>query len=64
MAHAFTTCPPNRAASLPNYITRVWTTDDGLPDSSVTTIIQSHDGYLWVGTQRSGAVRWCAFHGF
>ena len=44
------------AASLPNYITRVWTTDDGLPDSSVMDVIQSHDGYLWVGT-RSGLAR-------
>ena len=38
------------AASLPNYITRVWTTDDGLPNSSVTAVLQSHDGYLWLGT--------------
>jgi len=44
------------AASLPNYITRVWTTDDGLPDSRVTAVLQSHNGYLWVGT-RSGLAR-------
>ena len=44
------------AATTPNYITRVWTTDDGLPDSSVTAVLQSHDGYLWVGT-RSGLAR-------
>ena len=44
------------AVSLPNYITRVWTTDDGLPDSRVTAVIQSHDGYLWLGT-RSGLAR-------
>ena len=44
------------AASLPNYITRVWTKDDGLPDSRVTAVIQSHDGYLWLGT-RSGLAR-------
>lgn len=29
---------------------RSWQTDDGLPDSSVTSIAQSPDGYLWVGT--------------
>ena len=44
------------AASLPNYITREWTTDEGLPDNCVTAIIQSHDGYLWLGT-RSGLAR-------
>jgi signal transduction histidine kinase/streptogramin lyase len=44
------------AASTPNYITREWTSDDGLPDSRVTGVIQSHDGYLWVGT-RSGLAR-------
>jgi signal transduction histidine kinase/ligand-binding sensor domain-containing protein len=44
------------AASLPNYITRVWTTDDGLPGSSIMTVIQSHDGYLWLGTP-SGLAR-------
>ena len=53
------------AASLPNYIKRVWTTDDGLPGSTVMTIIQSHDGYLWLGT-RSGLARFerCAIHNF
>ncbi len=32
------------------YLTDVWTADDGLPDSSVTDIAQTPDGYLWVGT--------------
>ena len=32
------------------YLTDVWTADDGLPDSSVTAIAQTPDGYLWVGT--------------
>ena len=49
------------AATTPNYITRVWTTDDGLPDSEVTTIIQSHDGYLWLGTH-SGLARFDGVH--
>ncbi len=38
------------------YLTDVWTADDGLPDSSVTTIAQTPDGYLWVGTY-NGLVR-------
>jgi transcriptional regulator with PAS, ATPase and Fis domain/ligand-binding sensor domain-containing protein len=32
------------------YIERVWRTDDGLPQNSVTSIVQTHDGYIWVGT--------------
>jgi ligand-binding sensor domain-containing protein/signal transduction histidine kinase len=27
-----------------------WQVDDGLPQSSVTSIVQAHDGYLWLGT--------------
>ena len=33
-----------------------WTTESGLPQNSVTSILQTHDGYLWLGTQ-SGIVR-------
>ncbi len=32
------------------YLTDVWTADDSLPDSSVTDIAQTPDGYLWIGT--------------
>jgi signal transduction histidine kinase/ligand-binding sensor domain-containing protein len=32
------------------FLSDVWTSDDGLPDSSVTAIAQTPDGYLWVGT--------------
>ena len=38
------------------YLTDVWTADDGLPDSSVTAIAQTPDGYLWAGTY-NGLVR-------
>lgn len=30
---------------------RTWTTEDGLPDNTITGIAQSTDGYLWVGTK-------------
>jgi signal transduction histidine kinase/ligand-binding sensor domain-containing protein len=33
-----------------DYLTDLWTADDGLPDSCVTAISQTPDGYLWVGT--------------
>jgi signal transduction histidine kinase/ligand-binding sensor domain-containing protein len=32
------------------YLQDGWTTEKGLPQNSVTTILQSRDGYLWVGT--------------
>lgn len=32
------------------YIERVWRTDDGLPQNSVTSLLQTRDGYIWVGT--------------
>ncbi len=28
----------------------VWTTEQGLPQNSVNTLVQTRDGYLWVGT--------------
>ena len=49
------------AVPLPNYVTRMWTTGDGLPDSSVTAVLQSHDGYLWLGTC-SGLARFDGVH--
>ena len=33
-----------------------WTIDEGLPQNTVTSIIQTRDGYLWFGT-RNGLVR-------
>ncbi|MCL5096049.1 MAG: histidine kinase [Candidatus Omnitrophica bacterium] len=32
------------------YIIDSWSVDDGLPQSTVTSILQSRDGYLWFGT--------------
>ena len=36
--------------NLPGYFTRVWRTEDGLPNDAVTAIVQTHDGYLWLAT--------------
>jgi ligand-binding sensor domain-containing protein len=36
-------------ASAP-YLVDVWEAEDGLPGSSVTAIVQTRDGYLWLGT--------------
>ena len=36
---------------LPQDLTvRVWSKQQGLPDDSVTAVLQTRDGYLWVGT--------------
>jgi HD-GYP domain-containing protein (c-di-GMP phosphodiesterase class II)/ligand-binding sensor domain-containing protein len=40
--------PPRRA--LDQLVTRRWTTEDGLPQGSVTALAQTHDGYLWMAT--------------
>jgi len=40
----------------PSYQFDVWQTDEGLPQSTVTSIVQTPDGYLWLGTQ-NGLVR-------
>jgi ligand-binding sensor domain-containing protein/signal transduction histidine kinase len=32
------------------YMRRDWGTRDGLPQNSVTSIVQTRDGYLWLGT--------------
>ncbi|HEX6099488.1 MAG TPA: two-component regulator propeller domain-containing protein [Thermoanaerobaculia bacterium] len=34
----------------------VWTPESGLPQSTVDAIVQTHDGYLWMGTEE-GLVR-------
>lgn len=31
---------------------RRWDTQDGLPDNTINTILQTRDGYLWLGTDR------------
>jgi len=40
----------------PAYLVDTWTVEDGLPQNSVTSILQTRDGYLWLGTFR-GPVR-------
>ena len=40
-----------------DYIVDVWDTDRGLPNSTVMSIAQTPDGYLWVGTMLGGLAR-------
>jgi two-component system, LuxR family, sensor kinase FixL len=34
----------------PEYLLRRWETDQGLPENSATAIVQTRQGYLWIGT--------------
>jgi diguanylate cyclase (GGDEF)-like protein len=40
---------PQKAIS--QYIQTVWTTETGLPQTSIYSVAQTGDGYLWVGTE-------------
>jgi ligand-binding sensor domain-containing protein/signal transduction histidine kinase len=40
---------PNR--SLSEFGNQVWLTENGLPQNTVQAILQTRDGYLWIGTQ-------------
>ena len=43
--------PPVHAQSTPpQYVTRVWHTEEGLPQNSVNAMLQDHHGYIWIGT--------------
>src|SRR5579864_3674638 len=48
-------------AAGPLYQFDVWQTDEGLPQSTVTSIAQTRDGFLWLGTQ-NGLVRFDGVH--
>ena len=41
---------------LADYVSKIWTTEDGLPGMSVTTVLQDQRGYIWIGTY-DGLVR-------
>ena len=48
--------PDGGALSNRTYAVRTWTTDEGLPNNSILAMVQSRDGYLWLGTL-NGLVR-------
>jgi signal transduction histidine kinase/ligand-binding sensor domain-containing protein len=54
------------APAAPNYFTRTWQVEQGLPQNKVTAVVQTHDGYLWVGTYnglaRFDGVRFTVFN--
>jgi ligand-binding sensor domain-containing protein/two-component sensor histidine kinase len=42
--------------TLTQYVHRIWQVQQGLPQASIFSILQTQDGYLWLGTQ-TGLVR-------
>jgi len=42
--------PATASPASRNYFTHVWQTENGLPQNAVTAIVQTRDGYLWLGT--------------
>src|SRR5579863_9059022 len=42
--------------TLTQYAHRVWQAQQGLPQGTIYSIIQTHDGYLWLGSQ-TGLIR-------
>ena len=42
---------PGSAAAQPEpFVREAWTVRDGMPVNAVTALLQSRDGYVWVGT--------------
>lgn len=39
------------ARTLTQYVHRTWQVQQGLPQAWIYSIVQTHDGYLWLGTQ-------------
>lgn len=38
-------------AEFPGYVIRSFETEEGLPQNTVNSIVQTRDGYLWIGTE-------------
>lgn len=54
---------PGLSAELPmlsQYVHRQWTMEQGLPQNSISDIVQAEDGFLWLATQE-GLVRFDGF---
>jgi hypothetical protein len=58
LAPGFTTgaqsTPPSR-----EYVRENWTVADGLPINTITSIVQTRDGYLWLGTEDQQTLLLC-----
>jgi ligand-binding sensor domain-containing protein/signal transduction histidine kinase len=46
----------NPSRNLQQYLLRTWTSEQGLPQNSIRAMLQTRDGFLWIGT-RGGLAR-------
>jgi signal transduction histidine kinase/ligand-binding sensor domain-containing protein len=44
------------------WLTRHWLKEDGLPENRVSGLVQTPDGYLWIGTPTGGLARFDGLH--
>jgi ligand-binding sensor domain-containing protein/signal transduction histidine kinase len=49
-ASAFQARSDDTRAELRDFVVRTWNKADGLPDGALTVLVQTQDGYLWIGT--------------
>ena len=49
------------APAAPDYFTRTWQMEQGLPQNKATAVVQAHDGYFWIGTY-NGLTRFDGVH--
>ncbi len=42
--------PLDSRKNLDEYLVRTWTVQSGLPMNTITSLVQTRDGYIWVGT--------------
>jgi ligand-binding sensor domain-containing protein/AraC-like DNA-binding protein len=47
----------NPARGLNEYLLRSWSVESGLPQNTIHALVESHEGYLWLGTS-AGLVRY------
>lgn len=50
------------SSSSDDYVVQVWDVDSGLPHSTVTGVVQTPDGYIWIGTLHGGLARFDGSH--
>jgi ligand-binding sensor domain-containing protein/signal transduction histidine kinase len=50
LLHSFLIFPVQAQPIPQQYVTRVWHTEEGLPQNSVNAMLQDHRGYIWIGT--------------
>ena len=54
---------PDKAIT--QYAHDIWQVEDGLPQNSAGAVVQTRDGYLWIGTEEgSGPLRRRSFYSF